>query len=82
MYRPIEERAEPIARRPEQDFLLVRMGLGEPDVEVRLSPDGAGTDDGCGGGYWCPTCRMEIRAEALAWLHELAEAHFGRYSTD
>ena len=79
MYDPIEERAEPIAPSPNRDFLLVRLGLGEPEVEVQLSHDGAGTGDGCGGGYWCPACRVEIRAEAFATLHELAESHFGRY---
>jgi hypothetical protein len=76
MQGPMEMRAEPSAPSPERDFLLVRMGLGEPDVEVRVTPDDAGIDDGCGGGYWCPAYRVEIKAEAFAWLHELAESHF------
>jgi hypothetical protein len=27
--------------------------------------------DGCGNGRWCPSCRQEIREEALLWLREL-----------
>ena len=79
MYGPIDERAEPAIPSANRDFLLVRLGLDQPEVEMDLSPEAFGTDDGCGGGYWCPACRTEIRAEALAWLHDLAESHFGRY---
>jgi hypothetical protein len=78
---PTEDRADR-APNAERDYLLVRLGAAESGVEVGFdsSPTaGGGFDDGCGNGFWCPTCRVEIRAEALAWLHDLAEAHFGRF---
>jgi len=55
--------------------MLVRLGLNEADVQIDLSSAGGGMDDGCGGGFWCPACRAEIRAEAFAWLHALSDSY-------
>jgi hypothetical protein len=57
------------------NLMLVRLGFDQADVQIDLSDAGGGTDDGCGGGFWCPACRAEIRAEAFAWLHALSEAY-------
>ncbi len=57
------------------NLMLVRLGLDHAEAQIDLSSTDGGTDDGCGGGFWCPACRAEIRAEAFAWLHALSEAY-------
>jgi len=72
-------RLEAAPEMPKSDakmnLMLVRLGLDQADAQIDLSNPDGGTDDGCGGGFWCPACRAEIRAEAFAWLHALSEAH-------
>jgi hypothetical protein len=62
----------PVRQRARRDLALAQLGL-EDVITVDLT--GGGVEDGCGSGFWCPACRAEARAEALAWLHELSETY-------
>lgn len=71
--------AEAVPRGPHRteflDAVLIRLDRREPTIDLAPERVSFGSDDGCGGGSWCATCRAEARAEAFQWLHALSEAY-------